>query len=304
MPRAFVFREYGGPETQAFVELPKPVPGSGELLVAVRAAGVNPADWKFRAGYMQQFVSLQLPAVFGSEVAGVVEQLGEGVEGFAVGDEVFGNPSGGGYAEYALVPVASTARKPAGVSFFDAATLPVAAATAYDGVHQLGLNSGQVLLVNGVGGGVGVAAAQIARELRLEVIGTASAEKTQFVESLGVTHVLYGDGVANRVRAVAPDGVDGIYDLVGGDALRSVAGLVKDPSKLVTAVDPATAAEYGGSGVARARDSQVLEALAALVESGTLRPFVTRVFSFDQAAEALAYVEAGHAQGKVVLEIR
>src|SRR5882672_5095160 len=198
MPRAFVFKDYGGPETQSFVELPKPVPGAGELLVAVRAAGVNPADWKFRAGYMSKFVPLQLPAVFGSELAGVVEQLGEGVEGFAVGDEVFGNPSAGGYAEYSLLPVAAAARKPAGVSFVDAATLPVAGATAYDGVHQLGLHSGQVLLVNGVGGGVGVAAAQIARGLGLEVIGTASAGKKEFVESLGVTHVAYGDGVADR----------------------------------------------------------------------------------------------------------
>jgi NADPH:quinone reductase-like Zn-dependent oxidoreductase len=251
MPRAFVFKEYGGPGTQSFVELQKPVPGPGELLVAVRAVGVNPADWKFRAGYMQKFVPLQLPAVFGFELAGVVEQLGEGVQEFAVGDEVFGSPIGGAYAEYALLPVTAAARKPAGVSFVDAATLPVAAATAYDGVHQLGLHSGQVLLVNGVGGGVGVGAAQIARGLGLDVIGTASPGKKEFVESLGVTHVPYGDGVADRIRAVAPDGVDAIYDLVGGDALRSVADLVKDPSKLITAVDPSTASEYGGGSVAR-----------------------------------------------------
>ena len=303
MARAFVFREYGGPETQSFVELPMPVPGSGELLVGVRAAGVNPADWKFRAGYMSTFVPLQLPAVFGSELAGVVEQLGEGVEGFAVGDEVFGSPVGGAYAEYSLLPIAAAARKPAGVSFVAAATLPVAAATAYDGVHQLGLGRGQVLLVNGVGGGVGVAAAQIARGLGVEVIGTASAGKKEFVESIGVTHVPYGDGVADRIRTVAPDGVDAIYDLVGGDALRSVAGLVKDPSKLITAVDPATASEYGGSPVERARNSQVLDAVAVLVESGSLNPFVSKVFPFDEAADALALVEAGHAQGKVVLEI-
>ena len=179
----------------------------------------------------------------------------------------------------------------------------MAAATAYDGVHQLALDAGQVLLVNGVGGGVGVAAAQIARGLGLQVIGTASPGKKEFVESLGVTHVAYGDGAADRIRAVAPDGVDAIYDLIGGDALRSVASLVEDPSKLITAVDPTTAAEYGGSPVARARNSQVLEAVAALVESGKLNPFVTEVFPFDQAADALALVEAGHAQGKVVLEI-
>jgi len=106
MPKAYVFTEYGGPETQAFAEVPKPVPGSGQLLVAVRAAGVNPADWKFRAGYMRDFVPLELPAVFGNELSGVVEGVGEGVEGFAVGDEAFGNPAGGAYAEFALLPVA------------------------------------------------------------------------------------------------------------------------------------------------------------------------------------------------------
>ncbi len=303
MAKAYAFKDYGGPETQALVELPKPVPSAGELLVAVRAAGVNPVDWKYRAGYLREFVPLELPAVFGSELAGVVEQIGEGVDGFAVGDEVFGSPSTGGYAEYSLLTVAGAARKPAGVSFVDAATLPVAAATAYDGVHQLGLHKGEVLLVNGVGGGVGVAAAQIARGLGIEVIGTASAGKSEFVESLGARHVTYGDGVADRVRAIAPNGVDAIFDLIGGDALRSIAGLVGDPSRLITSADPATAAEYGGSPVARARTSQVLEAVAGLVESGSLNPFVTNVFPLDEAADALALVEAGHAQGKVVLEI-
>ena len=303
MPKAYVFTEYGGAETQSFVDLPKPAPGPSELLVAVHAAGVNPVDWKFRAGYLRDFVPLQLPAVFGSEISGVVEQLGDGVDGFAIGDEVFGNPVSGGYAEYALLPVAAAARKPAGVSFADAATLPVAAATAYDGVHQLDLRSGQVLLVNGVGGGIGVAAAQIARALGLVVIGTASAEKREFVESLGVTHVTYGDGVAERIRAVAPGGVDAIYDLVGGDALRSVAGLVEDSSKLITSADPATASEYGGNPVARARNSRVLEAVASLVESGALDPVVTSVLPFDRAGDALALVETGHARGKVVLEM-
>jgi NADPH:quinone reductase-like Zn-dependent oxidoreductase len=303
MPKAYVFKEYGGPETQALVDLPKPEPGPGELLVAVRAAGVNPADWKFRAGRMRNFVPLELPAVFGNELSGVVEGLGEGVEGFAVGDEVFGNPAGGSYAEYSRLPVGSAAHKPAGVSFRVAATLPVAAATAYDGVHQLDLPKGATLLVNGVGGGVGVAAAQIARVLGLNVVGTASAAKKEFVESLGVAHVTYGDDVEDRVRAVAPDGVDGIYDLVGGDALRSVAGLVEDRSKLITAVDPMTVSELGGSAVARARNGEVLEAVAQLVVSGSLDPRVTEVFPLDSAGDALALVESGHAQGKVVLEI-
>ncbi len=303
MPMAYVFTEYGGPETQAFAERAMPSPGQGELLVAVRAAGVNPVDWKIRAGYLREFLPLEPPAVLGSEVAGVVEEVGEGVQGFAVGDQVFGSPIGGGYTQYTLLPVLQAAHKPAGVSFADAATLPVAAATAYDGVHQLGLGGGEVLLVNGIGGGVGVAVAQIARELGVKVVGTASAGKKEFVESLGATHVTYGNGVAERVSAVAPNGVDAIFDLVGGDALRAVAGLVGNGSNLITAADPATASEYGGGPVARARNSEVLAAVAALVEAGSLNPMVGRVFPFDQAAEALALVETGHAQGKVVLEL-
>lgn len=154
MPKAYVFTRHGGPEVEALVEQDVPVPGPGELLVAVRAAGVNPVDWKLRTGYIRPGSELQpFPTVFGSEAAGVVEGIGPDVEGFAIGDEVFGNPVTGGYAEYTLLPVAVTAHKPAGLSFTDAAVLPVAAATAYDGVRQLGLVPGSTLLVTGAGAG-------------------------------------------------------------------------------------------------------------------------------------------------------
>jgi NADPH:quinone reductase-like Zn-dependent oxidoreductase len=303
MAKAYGFSAYGGPEVQGFVELAKPVPGPGQLLVAVRAAGVNPVDWKFRAGYLRDFVPLELPAVFGQEVAGVVEAVGPEVEAFAVGDEVFGSVTGGGYAEYALVPAAGVTRKPEKVSFTDAAALAGAGTTAFDGLAQLALTAGQTLLIVGVGGGVGVATAQIARSRGIRVIGTASPAKREFVEALGVVHVASGVGVADRVRALAPDGVDGLLDLVGGEALRAVAGLVTDPSKLVTAADPATVAEFGGVPIERSRDGSALDAVADLAASGALDPLVTAVFPLDRAAEALAAVESGHAQGKIVLQI-
>jgi NADPH:quinone reductase-like Zn-dependent oxidoreductase len=301
--KAFGYKGYGGPEVQGFVEVAERDPGSGEVLVAVRAAGVNPADWKWRSGFVRGVFPVELPAIFGLEVAGVIEAVGPDVEGFAVGDEVFGLVMGGGYAEYAVVSVQNLARKPAEVSFTDAAALPVAAATAFDGLTQLGLAAGQTLLIVGVGGGVGVAAAQIARHWGIRVVGTAGAAKREFVETLGVTHVLYGDGVAERVRAVAPQGVDGVFDLVGGDALRAVAGLVSDPKRLVTAADPGAAAEFGGHMIERSGGAHVLEVVAGLVASGTLNPFVTAVFPLDQAAEALAAVETGHTQGKIVLQV-
>jgi NADPH:quinone reductase-like Zn-dependent oxidoreductase len=304
MPKAYVFTANGGPEVEEFVDLPRPEPGTGQLLVKVRAAGVNPADWKRRAGRRPPGTPApEFPVVMGGEVAGVVEEAGEGVEGFAPGSAVFGNPVTGGYAEYTLLPVELTAYKPPQVSFTDAATLPIAAATGYDGIRQLALPRGATLLVTGVGGGVGVAAAQIALRDGLKVIGTASAGKKSFVEALRVTHVKPGPGVAERVLAAAPGGVDGIFDLVGGTALEDVAGVLEDRSKLITAADPETAARLGGSPVSRARNRQVLDAVALMVATGSLRPMVAATFPLDAAPEALRLVEAGHARGKIVLEV-
>lgn len=304
MPKAYVYDRHGGPEVEAFAEVERPVPGPGQVLVAVRAAGVNPVDWKRRTGYTPAGAApAELPAVFGSEVAGVVEEAGDGVTWFSPGDAVFGNPVTGGYAEYTLLPAELTAHKPAELSFADAATLPVAAATAYDGVRQLELPPGATLLITGVGGGVGVAAAQIARHGGIKVIGTASVGKKDFVEELGVTYVEPGPGVADRVRAAAPDGVDAVFDLVGGAALEEAAELLEDRAKLITAADRATVARLGGSPVRRARDRAVLDAVARLAVEGALRPYVTETFPLDRAPEALRKVEDGHAQGKIVIEV-
>ncbi|MEU9308637.1 NADP-dependent oxidoreductase [Streptomyces sp. NPDC048256] len=306
MPKAYVFTRYGGPETEALVDLDRPRPGPGEVLVAVRAAGVNPVDWKQRTGYRRPGESGErvFPAVLGNEVAGVVEESGEGVTGFAPGDEVFGTAVAGGYAEYALLAAGITAHKPAGLSFTEAATLPVAAATAYDGVHQLDLPAGATLLVTGAGGGVGVAVAQIARARGLRVVGVASEGKKDLLESLGAVHVPSGPDWAAAVRLAAPDGVDGVYDLVGGEVLHEAAGLVRDRARLITAGAPAEEVErLGGARVARARDTAVLRAVADLVVRGELNPQVTLTFPLERAGEALREVESGHARGKVVLEI-
>jgi NADPH:quinone reductase-like Zn-dependent oxidoreductase len=303
--KAYVYNGHGGPEVESFADVPRPEPGPGQLLIAVHAAGVNPADWKRRTGAMRTPDSPpeHFPVLFGREASGVAEALGDGVTGFALGDAVFGNTDAGGFSEYALLPVSVTAHKPGALSFTDAATLPVAAATAYDGVRQLALPAGATLLITGVGGGVGVAAAQIARHDGLTVIGTASAGKKAFVESLGVTHVEYGPGVADRIRAAAPQGIDGIYDQAGGPALEEVAPLLTDRPKLVSAGDRATTARLGGTFVTRARNQEVLGAVAQLVVRGALDPFVTSTFPLGQAAQALRLVEDGHAQGKVVIEV-
>jgi NADPH:quinone reductase-like Zn-dependent oxidoreductase len=304
MVKAFGYRSNGGPDVQEFLDLEMPAPLPGELLVEVRSAGVNPVDWKIRSGMLGETSAADLPAVLGSEVSGVVREVGKDVEGFAENEEVFGSvaPGSGGYAEFTLVTATAAARKPPQVSFNDAATLPVAAATAYDGVAQLDLKEGQTLLINGASGGVGVAAAQIARDLGINVIGTASEDKRALVEALGATLVTYGDGVDERIRQILPDGVDAILDLAGGDGLRAVAGLLADRSKLVSAGDPSVA-ELGGQWIERDRTGRVLEIVAALVADGKLDPHVEDIRPLDEAADALAAVEVGHARGKVVIEV-
>ncbi|MFC4469558.1 zinc-binding alcohol dehydrogenase family protein [Streptomyces xiangluensis] len=304
MPKAYVFTRFGGPETEALVDQDRPSPGPGQLLVSVRAAGVNPVDYKQRNGYARPGqATRELPAVLGNEAAGVVEEIGEGVTGFAVGDAVFGNPVGGGYAEYTLLPVAVTAHKPDSISFTDAAALPVAGATAYDGIRQLDLPAGSTLLITGAGGGVGVAATQIARAFGVKVIGTAGAGKKDFVESIGAVHVPSGPDFVADVRAAAPDGVDAVYDLIGGEVLEAAAELLTDRTKLITAGGKDIVGRLGGAPVARARTAAILDEVAHLVADGKLNPFVTQTFPLTRAVEALRLVEGGHARGKIVIEI-
>ncbi|QES44904.1 MULTISPECIES: NADP-dependent oxidoreductase [Streptomyces] len=305
MPKVYAFTRHGGPEVETFLDLPVPEPGPGQLLVAVRAAGVNPVDWKLRAGKRRPGQApLAGHEVLGSEVAGVVRAVGPGVEGFAVGDPVFGNPVTGGYAEFTLVPADIAAHKPDALSFAEAAVLPVAAATAYDGLRQLDLPAGATLLITGAGGGVGVAATQIAAHFGLRVVGTASAGKKEYVESFGAVHVAPGPRLAERIREAAPGGrVDAVFDLVGGADLAEVAGLLSDRRKLITAAAKETVADLGGAPVARARTSAVLDEIALLAVAGVLRPQVTATYPLDRAGDALRAVEDGHARGKTVIEV-
>ncbi|WP_445185388.1 NADP-dependent oxidoreductase [Pseudonocardia sp. Cha107L01] len=299
--RAYGFVEVGGPEKQAFLDVPVPVPGPGELLVQVRSAGVNPGDWRLREGAY----GTAGPAVLGREVAGVVERVGPGVQGFTAGDEVFGGCPGmvGGWAEYALVQAPFAAHRPSSVSPHDAAVLPVAAGTAFDALTNLGLPRGATLLVNGAGGGVGLATVQLARAAGLRVIGTASPAKHALISSFGATPVTYGDGVLDRIREAARGDIDAVFDLVGGDALRVVSTLPADPVQVLSVADKDLVKRLGGREVVRDRSSGVLRGLVGLVAEGALTPHVTHVFPLDKAGDALALVEDGHVIGKVVIEV-
>lgn len=298
MTRTLVFTAHGGPETQEIIEQPAPVPGPGQIAIEVRAAGVNPVDWKIRAGRLGD---LPLPAPMGREASGVVTAVGAGVEDFAVGDEVLGlaAPGHGTFATHTVLDADQAVAKPEELSFEDAAALPVAGATAYDVTHQIELEPGQTMLVLGAGGGVGLMAAQIGRVHEFTVIGVASASKQEPVESTGATFVASGDGAADRVRALVPDGVDLVIDLVGGQALRDIAGVAKEPGLVITAADPATAEELGGTAVQRSAEG--LEKITGVAEYGLVDPQVSARFSLDDVHEAVAAVETGHAAGKVIV---
>ena len=299
MSAVFVFTTYGGPEGQQLTEREAPAPRAGEIAIEVRAAGVNPADWKRREGAFG--TRGRLPAAMGLEAAGVVTAVGEGVEDFAIGDEVLGAPARGlgAFAEHTVLDASATVAKPGEISLTDAAAIPVAATTAYDLTHQVEIEAGQTLLVLGAGGGVGRMALQIARVHELTAIGVASESKRELVEAAGATFVPSGEGVVERVRALAPDGVDVLADLVGGDALRELAPLAKDLSLIVSAADATTAGELGGAG--REQSEGVLGKITGVVQYGLVDPHVVETFPLSQAAEAIAMVESGHAHGKIVI---
>ena len=301
MSKVYVFTEYGGPENQELIDREVPQPGPGELGVRVHAAGVNPLDWKLRSGAAGR--SRALPAAIGEEAAGTVTAVGDNVEGFTVGDEVLGLvvPGAGGYAEDTLLLAESTVSKPEEISFTDAAAIPVAGATAYAGTHQVELEPGQLMLINGAGGGVGLMAAQIGRVHKFQVVGIGSEDKRDLIESTGATFVASGEGLAERVREVAGEGVDLVFDLVGGQALRAVTPLAKDPVQVVSAADAGTVEELGGQ-VLR-RTPEMIGKITGVIQYGLVDPTVLTTYPLQRAGDALAHVEGGHTRGKVVLEI-
>lgn len=300
--KAYGFTRYGKADVQQMLDLPSPSPMGHELLVQVRAAGVNPVDVAIRSGAMKDQTTLEPPVAFGSEVSGVVLEVGADVDGFVVGDEVFGAsaPGGGGLSEQAVLTASETAKKPGGLSWAHAAVLPVAAATAYDALEQLALRSGQTLLVVGAGGGVGLVVLQLARDRGITAIGVASEGKRAVIEAFGAMFVPKGDGVVDTVRTSLPDGVHAVLDLVGGTALEGAAQLAS-PGSVVSTIDVDTVERLGGSYVRRSRSAAVLSTLADLVINGSLDPHVVETVALTDAQQAVSAVEQGSPPGKVVV---
>ncbi|MGW1373255.1 NADP-dependent oxidoreductase [Streptomyces sp. NPDC002446] len=311
--QAIIYNEFGGADVLTFGQTDKPEPGPGEVRVRVVAVGVNPLDYKRRYGWVEQHYPTTFPAVPGLEFAGVVDALGPDVEGtadrgagdsLAVGDEVFGWTRTGAYAEYAIA--GDLARKPAELSFAAAAALPVAGETAQRVLDLLGLKAGETLLLHGAAGAVGQVAVQLARALGAKVIGTASPVNHDFLRALGAVPVAYGEGLADRVRAAAPQGVDAVFDAAGHDALPASIALRGTTDRIVTiadmnATDHGVPFSAGGTPPEQVRAG--LAAHARLAVEGKLTVPVVETFPLADAAKAQELSEAGHVRGKLIIEI-
>ncbi|WP_043263377.1 NADP-dependent oxidoreductase [Streptomyces sp. CT34] len=304
--RAIVYREFGGAEVLSYEEdAGRPEPAAGEVRVRVVAVGVNPVDHKRRYGRLEQFFPTTFPAVPGMEFAGVVDALGPGATGWAVGDEVFGLTRTGAYAEYAIA--AEIAPKPAGLGFEAAATLPVAGETAQRVLHELGLNGGETLLLHGAAGAVGQVAVQLAVAAGATVIGTASPANHDFLRTLGAIPVAYGEGLAERVRTVAPQGIDAVFDAAGKGVLPLSVALRGGTTDRIVTIADVNAAEHGipfsAGGTPPAEIVAGLARHARLAVEGKLAVPVADTFPLAEAAAAQQVSEAGHVRGKLILTV-
>lgn len=308
MMKAISYSRYGGAEVLEYGERPDPKVGPDSVLVKVRAAAVNPVDWKAREGHLQSGLEAVFPVIPGWDVSGVVVQPGIAVDEFAVGDEVIGYVredflSRGTFAEYVAAPVRTLARKPLSLSFEAAAGLPLAGLTAYQVLHRsLRIQEGDTVLVHAAAGGVGSLAVQLARHAGARVIGTASDHNHDHVRRLGGEPVAYGEGLADRIRALAPDGVDAAFDTVGGEALRVSAEVLKPDGRLVSIAD-GEVFSYGGRYAFVRPDADDLAELSALAEEGVISVHVDRTFPLEQAADAYRLNEEGRTRGKIVVTV-
>ena len=297
--RALQFNEYGGPEGLSWDDAPEPHAGSGKIRVAVRAASVNPIDWKIITGALSGGEPLSGAGYLGYDAAGVVDEVGEGVTGVAVGDEVFGRGQNT-QAEYAVL--GSWTHKPASIDWAVAAAAGVAGETAERGLRLLGVKAGETVFIDGGAGGVGAVAVQIAVARGARVIASSSEANHDYLREIGAIPVPYGDGVADRVRDVAGGQVDAVFDVAGKTPIQQLISLVSKPSQVLSIANFA-AGEAGARVTGGDADSRPMEALAEVAELLAQNKLVIKVqtFPFDRAAEAYRISQGGHVRGKLVL---
>ncbi len=304
--RAMTYDQYGDNSVLALTEQPDPKVGPSEVLVDVRAASVNPVDWKLMSGGLDALMDTRFPVVPGWDVAGVVAEVGPDTPEWSVGDEVMGYlrkdyVHGGTFAEKVTAPVRTLARKPAGLSWEEAASIPLAGLTALQTLDGFDLTDSSTLLIHGGGGGVGSFAIQIARALGVRVIASASAGQHDRLRDLGAEPVEYGDGLVDAVRALAPEGVDAVADFVGG-VLEQTTAVLADGGRHASITDPEVQ-ESGGRWRWVRPDAGDLERLAVLVDTGQLRVEVEETFALEDVADAFARSQEGHVRGKLAIRV-
>jgi NADPH:quinone reductase-like Zn-dependent oxidoreductase len=301
--KAVRFGAYGGVDVLNVIEVPAPEPGPGQLLVAVKAAGINPGEAKIRAGLLHSRWPATFPSGQGSDFAGLVTAIGPGVSAFATGAEVIGyTDNRASQAEYVLADAGHLTSKPVGVPWEVAGALNVAGCTAYAAVRSVSLAPGDSLLVAGAAGGVGSVTVQLARLAGAEVIGLAGETHHDWLRSKGVIPVAYGDGVADRIRAVAAR-PDAFIDTVGAGYVRLALDLGVSPARIDTIADFAAVSEYGvkAEGNAAGASAAVLAELAGLIAAGQLEVPIAATFPLDQVRDAYRLLDHGHTGGKIVL---
>ena len=296
---ALQFTEFGGPEVLSLGEAPEPHAGPGQIRIVVRAASVNPMDWKIRSGMLAEGRPLEGTAYQGFDAAGVVDEVGEGVTGVAVGDDVFGLGRNT-HAEFAVLN--SWARKPASLDWAVAAGAGTVAEAAERVLRLLGVTEGSTLFIDGGSGGVGATAAQIAKARGATGIASASEANQDYLREIGAIPVVYGEGMVDRVRALDIDKIDAVFDAVGKTPIEDLISLAPEPSQVVSIANFAAAAA-GARVTGGSADSQPVKALAEAAELLEQSKLVIKIqtFPFERAAEAYQISQDGHARGKLVL---
>jgi len=297
--KAVQFSEFGGPDVLKLVETDAPHAGAGQVRIAVRAAGVNPAEWKVRAGYFKDFMPVEFPSGVGFEAAGIVDEVGEGVTGIAPGDAVFGAGTGT-VAEHAVLNYWTL--KPDDMPFDVAGGLAVASETAIRCLNYVGAKAGETVLACGAAGGVGSTLIQIARARGITVIGTSSAPKHDYLRDLGAVPTTYEPGLADRVKELAPQGVDAAVDLAGAGNIPELISITGQAERVLSIVD-FTAPEHGAqfTPMPQEHPEKALAEAAQLYSDGALRLHVEKTYPMAETAAAQALSAEGHVTGKLVI---
>ena len=302
--RAVRFDRYGDRDVLYIAEVEVPEASPGEAVVEVRAAGINPGEAAIRTGALDAMFPATFPSGEGSDLAGVVSSVGDGVGELAVGDEVIGwSWRRSSHAEYVAVPVAQLIARPAGLSWEVAGALYVVACTAYACVRAVGAGPGDSVVVSAAAGGVGSVVVQLLRTRGASVIGIASERNHDWLRAHGVVPVAYGDGLADRVRAVAPEGIDAFVDLFGPEYLELAVELGVEPERINTIISREKAGELGAKveGSGNASTADVLAEMAALVASGQIEIPIAATYPLERVRDAFAELEERHTHGKIVL---